>query len=78
MRQGAKAAFTHSLLKLAQALKLNGQIERAARKLDLYYVSARYPDALPEGAPYKIFCQDDAQEALGWATEILKKVDALW
>ncbi|MGQ0507566.1 MAG: HEPN domain-containing protein [Myxococcaceae bacterium] len=78
LRQGAKAAFTHSLLKLVQALSLNGEIERAAQKLDFYYISARYPDAFPEGAPYKMFRREDAVEALGWATQILQRVETTW
>lgn len=41
----------HSITKLAAALKINDEVERCARALDAYYISARYPDAYPEGLP---------------------------
>lgn len=78
IRRGAKAVYTHSLLRLCQELQINGDVERAAQKLDFYYVSARYPDAFPEGAPHKMFRHEDAIEALGWAKLILKKVSDSW
>ncbi len=33
-------------------------------KLDQYYLSGRYPDALPSGAPYEVFTIEQAEEAL--------------
>ncbi len=71
LRRGAKAAFTHSLYKLCLALGINGELESAAKTLDRYYVSARYPDALPGGAPFQIFQPQEAAEALTLATKIL-------
>ena len=74
MRRGAKAAFTHSLYTLCTALKVSGDVESASKKLDRYYVSARYPDALPGGAPYQVFQQDQAAEAVRLAETILDAV----
>ncbi|MBK6847729.1 MAG: HEPN domain-containing protein [Proteobacteria bacterium] len=71
LRRGARAAFTHSLYKLCGALAIEGPVERAAQRLDRYYVSARYPDALPGGAPFQVFQREDAAEALGMAETII-------
>ena len=45
--------------------------------LDRYYLSTRYPDALPEPAlPFESFTEKEAREALGYATEIVEAVQA--
>jgi HEPN domain-containing protein len=45
--------------------------------LDRYYLSTRYPDALPAPAiPFESFTQQEAQQALGYATEIVELVRA--
>lgn len=47
-----------------RALGFNGKVQEAAKILDQYYISARYPDALPSGAPHEFFTLPQAQEAL--------------
>lgn len=45
--------------------------------LDRYYLSTRYPDALPEPAvPFESFTEKEAREALGYASEIVEAVKA--
>ena len=45
--------------------------------LDKYYLSSRYPDALPPPAiPFESFTVDDARPALDIATEIVEMVKA--
>ena len=45
--------------------------------LDKYYLSTRYPDALPAPAlPFESFTEKEAREALGYATEIVQTVKA--
>ena len=45
--------------------------------LDRYYLSTRYPDALPAPAiPYQSFTEPEAQQALGYATEMVTLVRA--
>ncbi len=45
--------------------------------LDKYYLSSRYPDALPPPAiPFETFTADEARQALGVATEIVEMVRA--
>ncbi len=48
------------------------QIVRRGKYLDRYYNTTRYPDALPYGAmPHQWFNEDDAQEAMRYAAEIV-------
>jgi HEPN domain-containing protein len=63
----------HSITKIAQALAYNGEIEQAGKMLDLFYISARYPDALPAGAPFEFFTKEQAEEALEKANLIIMK-----
>ncbi len=45
--------------------------------LDRYYLSTRYPDALPAPAvPYESFTAVEAKQALGYAGEIVELVKA--
>jgi HEPN domain-containing protein len=60
-------------MKIAEALALNGDLAVAARKLDRYYISARYPDAYAEGAPYEYFDEEQAHEALGFARAFVER-----
>lgn len=67
LSKGALEIKSHSLVKIAEALGINGDIERMGRRLDVYYISSRYPDAFSEGAPYEYFDREQAEEALGFA-----------
>lgn len=45
--------------------------------LDRYYLATRYPDVLPAPAiPFESFIQQEAQQALSYATEIVELVRA--
>jgi HEPN domain-containing protein len=70
LKRGAKAVFTHSLVKLCALLKINGKLREAAQTLDQYYVSGRYPDGLPAGAPFEMFNAAHARAALDAAKKI--------
>lgn len=72
--RGYDFAKTHSVRLLAQQLKIDGEIEKAGKKLDKYYISGRYPDAFPEGAPYQFFTKEEADEALELASFIVQEV----
>ncbi len=61
----------HSITKIAKAVGFNSTVETAAKRLDLFYISARYPDAFPEGAPFEFFSLEQAQGALVDAKLIL-------
>jgi len=47
-----------------------------AKRLDLYYISARYPDAFPSGAPFEYFTRDQGEEAVSFAERIIAAVRA--
>ncbi len=68
--QGFDIVRTHSLFQIIKILGENGQLEKHARELDLYYISARYPDALPSGAPFEIITREQAEKALESAQKI--------
>lgn len=64
----------HSLVQISKALGINEEIERASRQLDLYYISTRYPDSLPDGGiPSHYFGEEQAQDALTKAKMIFQK-----
>ena len=72
----AELVKAHSIKNIAQALGINGKIEGYGRKLDMYYTSTRYPDALPDNiVPAEFFTLEQAGEALQMAEEILKIAD---
>ncbi len=66
----------HSIAAIAKKIGINGEVEEAGKILDLYYISARYPDSLPGGAPFEMFTKKQALEAISLAQIILKKAFA--
>ncbi len=71
LRKGVEQVRSHSILEIAKALEVDGEVERMAKRLDLYYISARYPDAFPAGAPFEYFTEDQAREAIEFARRIV-------
>ncbi|MBI5508198.1 MAG: HEPN domain-containing protein [Deltaproteobacteria bacterium] len=74
-KRGVRVILTHSVLKLCQELRLNGRLRKAAGVLDQYYLSGRYPDALPGGAPFEAFSRDQARESLELASGLIAAVE---
>ncbi|MDO3378344.1 HEPN domain-containing protein [Geoalkalibacter halelectricus] len=72
--KGFDIVRSHSIFQIVRALGENGDLERWARELDIYYISARYPDALPAGAPFEILTPEQAQGALRAAEGIFDLV----
>ncbi len=64
----------HSIVELLETLdeemKVPGEIKTAGRKLDIYYIPSRYPNAYPSGAPVDKFDEEMAEEAVRFAAEI--------
>lgn len=57
--QGFDLVKSHSIVNIAKELKLSGDLEQLGKRLDIYYISARYPDALPDNvAPTLAFGYD--------------------
>ncbi|GLV49137.1 DNA-binding protein [Thermus sp. LT1-2-5] len=83
LRGLGRPAFGHALLRLVQALResgveVGGEVEEAAKGLDLHYIPARYPDAYPEGSPYEYYTEARAKEALEAARKVLVWVEEVW
>lgn len=73
--RGADLFKSHSLQSIAADLAINGQLASFANKLDLYYLTARYPDALPDHAvPAESFDHVMADEALTMAKAFIDRV----
>ena len=66
----------HVVAKLLRELPLSvpDDLVDKARVLDAYYVTARYPNGFPEGAPFEHFGKLQAEEAVKYAGEILEFV----
>jgi HEPN domain-containing protein len=76
--QGADLVKSHSIVLIAKDLKVNGEIERAGQVLDMYYMSSRYPDALPDQiSPSDYFSKNQAEDAILNAQIILNKVEKI-
>jgi len=65
---------THSLYQIVKTVGENGLLEKHARQLDLYYLTARYPDAIPAGAPFEVITQEQARQALTAARAIFDEI----
>jgi len=72
--RGYQVIRGHSIREIAMDLDINSEILEAAKKLDLYYMTTRYPDALPSGAPFEYFTEAQADEALSLAERIISRV----
>ena len=72
--RGYEDVRSHSILRICQALDIDGEIEEMGKKLDQYYISSRYPDAFEEGAPFEYFTKAQAEEAVGFAARIIEIV----
>lgn len=62
---------SHSLVQIIKSLKINGEMENLAKELDLYYISGRYPEAFPAGAPCQMFTEDQAIRAFEKAKKLV-------
>ncbi|MDH5716768.1 MAG: HEPN domain-containing protein [Spirochaetia bacterium] len=68
---------SHSIVKISKALDINDEILTAGKKLDQYYISTRYPDAMPEGIPSEYITKEQAEEAINLAELVLNKIKAM-
>ena len=73
----------HALVELAEMCRILDEsfsaLDKTCRKLDSYYVSTRYPDALPGAVPETLPGREEAEEAvtllrngLRWIREKMK------
>lgn len=73
--KGLRRILSHSLLELKErCAEYDGDfagIDRECRRLDKYYIIARYPDGLPGLIPAAYFDEEEAGEAIAQAKKIL-------
>jgi HEPN domain-containing protein len=71
---GQRRVLGHSLFEMVQELSQTDNAFQAvvdeARRLDRFYIPARYPNGLPGGSPFQVYTADD----LGEAYEDVKRV----
>jgi len=74
-RRGDRFVTGHSLVNLARSLENSYpqilEYMRAIRRLNLYYIATRYPDALAGSVPSDCFDREQAEEALALAEDIM-------
>lgn len=74
--QGVTQVRSHSTFEIAASLEIDGELADASRILDQYYMTTRYPDALPGGAPCDMFVRSQAEEAIRLADLFLLRARA--
>lgn len=72
---GERVVIGHSIQKLSKDLvskvpEVKSYIEKGGR-LDQFYIPARYPNGIPEGAPCDMFSESQAREAVGYAKDLI-------
>jgi HEPN domain-containing protein len=72
--RGDRRVLGHSLVALVDTLADEIDVRRLrpiAADLDLHYVPARYPNGLPDLAPFQAYTREQAERALAEAEELL-------
>ncbi|MFU8858242.1 MAG: HEPN domain-containing protein [Deferrisomatales bacterium] len=73
---GRRRVIGHSLLEMAMDLcTIPGPFPSlldSARRLDRFYITARYPNGLPGGSPYQAFVSDDLHRAAADAAIVVE------
>lgn len=73
--QGEEIVIGHSIERLCHlSSRFNAEFLEKVKRwaiLDGYYVPTRYPNALPDSIPAKVYTQDAATEAVNMAQEIV-------
>ena len=72
--RGVDQIRSHSVFEITDELEIDGNLKKIAQRLDQYYISTRYPDAFPSGAPFQFFTEEQAREALAFAEEFIDAV----
>lgn len=74
-------AWGHSVAALLQQLPphvyVDDDVLDMGRELDRHYISPRYPNSYPQGAPYEFYTRAEAERAIGHTQDILAICDRL-
>ena len=65
-------AVTGLLEALPETLRPSDEMLDAARELDKHYIPARYPNSLPQGAPFEYYTRAEAERACAQAGRIIQ------
>jgi len=69
-------AFGHSvsglISNLPEGYKAEKELRSKAMGLDKAYIPTRYPNAIPEGAPFEVYTMEEAKRLISYAEEIVK------
>jgi HEPN domain-containing protein len=73
---GKRIVLGHSLYEmineLGQKEKMFQKLAEEAKRLDRFYIPARYPNGLPGGSPFQTFTSNDLADALNDANKVCK------
>lgn len=72
--RGAERVKGDSCRELAASLAIAGDLSEQLKEIDQYYMTSRYPDALPGVAPFETFTLRQAQSALDTARAVIERV----
>lgn len=68
-------AWGHSvsilLANLPEKIRTSDELIELAKELDKHYISLRYPNSYPEGAPFDYYTKKEAERAIDYATRII-------
>ncbi|MBO3800319.1 MAG: HEPN domain-containing protein [Candidatus Brockarchaeota archaeon] len=68
-------AFGHSvyglLVKLPEKYTVGRELLEKAMELDKAYIPTRYPNSIPEGAPFEVYTEGEAKRLISHAEEII-------
>ncbi|MCX7023673.1 MAG: HEPN domain-containing protein [Spirochaetes bacterium] len=76
LHRGVLQVKSHSTKEIAAALEISGHLDEKARILDQYYITTRYPDAFPSGAPFEYFVERQALESIQFAQAFVDRARA--
>jgi HEPN domain-containing protein len=77
--KGEELIFTHSIFKLCEMATLYNPefiiLKEKVKRLDYYYVEARYPNAIEDVIPAEFYSIKDAQEAIKLTSTVMTMVE---
>jgi len=69
-------AFGHSVSGLLSSTPADHraaeELKSRAMELDKAYIPTRYPNAIPEGAPFEVYTREEARRLISYAEEIVR------
>ena len=69
-------AFGHSISRLLSNMPEEHEavqdLKSKAMELDKAYIPTRYPNAIPEGAPFEVYTKEESRRLISYAEEIVK------